>query len=162
MKGPLFITRNAAEELHADVIAKTTRYTTRIELSSNHMCHDVRDEERHEAKTISRLRKLAMLVTLNGHFLPKYFLRHGSISPITLPHDMQRVFMRKRLKLDIYGGTLHTEMNRKSGLTLLLAWVKILLTLALKWSSLRGQWRKSSKSMITRDFWQHYLGLSKT
>ena len=162
MEGPNFIRTTIPETFHSQL----------LKLSKSHESQNIQpvnlppDKYEQESKP-KTLKKLASLLTLNGHLLPDFlisddeaFIWHGP----GYSGQRTKAFAKKKVLIYKEGNTylIQNEIDKSAGIKLLTRWVKAAAKSSTNWSSISAEWKNASKEMTSTIFWQQYLGLEKS
>lgn len=161
MKGPLFIENTDPEELHSNVVSLSKSYKTQS-IKPNHFTND----EFWEGSSHSIFKKLIGILTLNGHLLPDLLLsKDDAFLRMGLGYGdwWPKAFPKKRVVIarDGNNSIYEHEMNRKAGFELLVRWFQVVIKGAIRWSSVKSEWRNAFKHFTSLNFWKKYLKLNE-
>lgn len=79
---------------------------------------------------------------------------------------MAQVFPKKQVVFfregqDCVYSVYEHEINQGVGIGLLIRWLKLVITSAIKWSSVSSEWRNSFKDLTSIEFWKEYLKINE-
>jgi len=159
LKGPDFIKNNDPEILHSNILKLSKSYK-----SQNVKQNCLPPNQAYQRSRTGILKKLASLLTLNGHLLPNFLTSDDDVFIwATADHPGQRTkaFAKKRVLIFKEEGALlfQNEIDKLAGIKLLTRWFKVVARSSIKWSSISKEWKNASKEFTSTRFWQQYLGL---
>jgi galactofuranosylgalactofuranosylrhamnosyl-N-acetylglucosaminyl-diphospho-decaprenol beta-1,5/1,6-galactofuranosyltransferase len=159
MEGPNFIKTNDSETLHSQI----------YECSKSHKTQTVQPSymlEGYQTTKTGIIRKLVGLLTLNGHFLPRFLIK-DEITPIlegTKKRDSISKGVGKKTILSLVEGSpnfYQHELDSQAGINILFTWVKSVTQNTVRHSHISAEWKKAAKELTSIKFWQDYLALNK-
>lgn len=159
IKGPEFLKHCDAEIYHSNIIQLSKTYSNQC------IIHTFEFSETPDVSRASLLRKIASLLTLNGHFLPNFLIQEKPkliwYAP-GFPGQRSRALARKKILLfkEKMGCVYQYEMNRKSGFKILQDWIKVAWQGWFRWSMVNSAWKKAAPEFSSLSFWKKYLHLS--
>ncbi|GAA6615453.1 glycosyltransferase [Scytonema sp. NUACC26] len=166
MKGPLVIKTEDPETLHTKVLELSKHYKTQsVEANYTAKCALKRDSVVRKNKE-STFKKIVYLLTLNGHLLPNFLLSKDSVF-YWIGSDYEdwwfKVFTKKRVFIFREGNNSvdYNEMSRTVGLGILMKWFQLVITSAIRWSSVSAEWRNAFGYFTSIEFWKEYLKLKE-
>ncbi|MEJ2767088.1 glycosyltransferase family 2 protein [Mycetohabitans sp. B46] len=163
-KGPQFIRELVPDEFHA-AKAKAQKQLMRPVSAMQFV-----SEKFAPKMTNSRLRKLLVMATLNGHLLPSFMMRRATnafddgwaIEPL---HSMRLQTIFRKPTVLYYEPTIHQgllcSMDRKQFFALAIRAAKLYASVKINASKTRRLWRSAGKEIISESFWRTYLSLRK-
>lgn len=162
VKGPGVFKETDPEQLHADILA----------LSKSHKNRSIQQnyapsvEKPTQIPKAGLLKKLASVLTLNGHFLPDFLINKDAafvwISP-GYPGQRSKAFARKKVQIfsEEAQCLFQYEMNQQAAMKILADWLAAVVKTSGKWSATQAEWRKASQELASTGFWQEYLQLKE-
>ncbi len=163
IQGPKFIINNDPEILHSQICEYSKSHK-----SQTIVANSISKNEDYQFTKTGKLQKLLSLLTLNGHFLPKFLISNESTTiRVRLEIDgddkaqdsVSKGFAKKRIifmQEEIYY-SYQNELEQKVGINILFAWVQSVITGRLRWSNVSAEWKKAAKDLASIPFWQNYL-----
>jgi galactofuranosylgalactofuranosylrhamnosyl-N-acetylglucosaminyl-diphospho-decaprenol beta-1,5/1,6-galactofuranosyltransferase len=160
VQGPEFIRNSDPEKLHSDII--------RLSKIHNNQSVDYNFEPPAKVNVpkAGLLRRLASLVTLNGHFLPGFLLSNQDafvwLSPDN-PGQRSRAFAKKRVLLfkEQASCLYKYEMDKQAGVNLLFTWFRLVISNWFRWNAVNSAWKNAASEFVSVVFWQRYLQLKE-
>ncbi|MBF2064483.1 MAG: glycosyltransferase [Calothrix sp. C42_A2020_038] len=159
LEGPNFLRQNDPEVLHGKICgyAKSSKSQTTIAKATTL-------DQDYKIVKVSKVQKVISLLTLNGHFLPKFMIRDESVF-INYPRiEAQRdsickAFTKKRIlmKINDIPVLYQNELDQEAAFHILSAWIKSLVKITMQWSSVNQQWKEAAEGFTSLEFWQTYL-----
>ena len=159
LKGPELIKTHDPETYHANI----------VKLSKSHQNQSVdytfQPDQMPNIPKASLMQKLVSLLTLNGHFLPDFLLRH---EPILIwygpgfPGQRSRALARKQVLIfKQKAACLYKyDMDKPSGFKILRDWFRIIWNHRSRWSEIAQTWKQAAPEFVSLTFWKNYLQLS--
>jgi galactofuranosylgalactofuranosylrhamnosyl-N-acetylglucosaminyl-diphospho-decaprenol beta-1,5/1,6-galactofuranosyltransferase len=157
MQGPSFMRSHDPELLHSSICEYS-----QIHKSENILTNSISNSDGYQISKAGTLQKVVSLLTLNGHFLPKFLIsdetaiiRYGSKERDSLCKGFAKkrvIFIKKNHLV-----SSQNELDNKAGINILLAWIKSIIKSSLKWSYVSAEWKKAAKDLTSLEFWQNYL-----
>ncbi len=159
IKGPSFLENMSPEEFHISLARKQTALLHLIEYVAEKYNRNI---------SSSLLRKLAIILTLNGHLLPTFLMRKDSNAfepgwtiEHLHSHRLNAIFRSPTVlyyePISHQGVIYH--MDRKEFFNLLFKLIQTAINLLIKHKKMVKQWREASSRLMTPKFWRTYLGL---
>lgn len=159
LQGPSIITKKDSEILHSQICAASKSHQSQTTLTN-----PLLKIEDYQISKVGKLQKLASLITLNGHLLPQFLIKNESalIRYGFIKQERDSIckgFAKKRIIfiLDNNSQSHQHELDKQTGISILLAWFKAILRSRLQWSKVNSQWQKVAKDLTSITFWQSYL-----
>ncbi len=161
MQGPSFIRSHDPEILHSWIFEFSKSHKSQTILT-----HSSLNSEGSQITKAKKLQNLVSLLTLNGHFLPKFFIkdetaviRFSSKEKDPLSNPFCKGFAKKRIIFTMENNpqTYQNELDNQAGINILFAWVKSAIRSRLRWSDVRAEWKKAANDLTSIQFWQDYL-----
>jgi galactofuranosylgalactofuranosylrhamnosyl-N-acetylglucosaminyl-diphospho-decaprenol beta-1,5/1,6-galactofuranosyltransferase len=158
MRGPAFIQSTSPEVLHSNV----------VELSKHHKSQNLLPDyysfnQLDQNTSVSNLKKLVSILTLNGHLLPSFLMSNSEALVFSAPGNRKsfyKAFAKKKIIFRERNGCFYqNEIKNLVGIKLLIKWVKFAVTSSVKWKGVSAEWKNTSKYLTSTKFWQHYLEL---
>ncbi|WP_414584977.1 glycosyltransferase [Scytonema sp. PCC 10023] len=157
MQGPSFMRSHDPELLHSSICEYS-----KIHKSENILTNSISNSDGYQITKAGTLQKVVSLLTLNGHFLPKFLIsdetaiiRYGSKERDSLCKGFAKkrvIFIKKNHLV-----SSQNELDNKAGINILIAWIKSIIKSSLKWSYVSAEWKKAAKDLTSLQFWQNYL-----
>ncbi len=163
LQGPKFIINTDPEILHFQICEYSKSHK-----SQTIVANSISQNEDYQFTKTGKLQKLLSLLTLNGHFLPKFIVSNESttirvrskIDGDDKEQDsVSKGFAKKRIIFiqEQVPYSYQNELDPKAGINILFAWVKSVITGRLRWSNVSAEWKKAAKDLASIPFWQNYL-----
>jgi galactofuranosylgalactofuranosylrhamnosyl-N-acetylglucosaminyl-diphospho-decaprenol beta-1,5/1,6-galactofuranosyltransferase len=157
-KGPEFIKTHDPEAYHAAIV-KLSKYH-----QNQSVDYSCRPDPVTEISEAGVLRKLASLLTLNGHLLPDFLMQK---EPVLIwyapgfPGQRSRALARKQVLIfkEKAACLYKYEIDRQSGFKILRDWFKLVWASRSQWSKISDSWKNSAQELISIPFWKQYLHL---
>ncbi|OUL36830.1 glycosyl transferase family 2 [Nostoc sp. T09] len=164
IEGPTVIENNDPEILHSKILELSKIHKTQsTKTTSSNTVHTLKEQgnENHSQLVIKRI---IGLLTLNGHFLPNFLLSNEDVMywmGSDYFDNWHKVFPNKRVVIVREGNSSveKYEMDRKSCIKILINWLKIIILLSIRWTSVRTEWRNAFNRFTSTKFWKKYLKL---
>jgi galactofuranosylgalactofuranosylrhamnosyl-N-acetylglucosaminyl-diphospho-decaprenol beta-1,5/1,6-galactofuranosyltransferase len=160
-KGPEFIKNSDPEALHADILR-----LSKIHKNQN-IEYNYSPPQKPTHVTRSGIpKKIASLLTLNGHFLPKFLINQGDEfiwhGP-NYPGQRSKAFGKQKISVfrEEIDCLFQYEMNQAAGLKILTRWLSVVIQNRFRWTSINAKWKNSAQELISTVFWQKYLQLKE-
>ncbi|MGJ5673888.1 MAG: glycosyltransferase [Nostochopsis sp.] len=170
LKGPLSFKKIEPERLHSELLNISKTYPVKILPSASPVGEKLNNtSDNNKIQLIKKIKKIFALLTLNGHLLPSFLLsKDNSIFWITSDFSdwWPQVFPKKQVVFfregqDCVYSVYEHEINQGVGIGLLIRWLKLVITSAIKWSSVSSEWRNSFKDLTSIEFWKEYLKINE-
>ena len=158
MQGPKFIRNNDPEILHSQIYEYSKSHK-----SQTIVANTISNSEDYQFTKTGKLQTLVSLLTLNGHFLPKFLISDESATIRGNGYEGQdsacKGFAKKRviLVMDKMPHSYQNELDNKAGINILFAWFKSAIKNSLRWTNVSAEWKKAAKDFTSIQFWQNYL-----
>jgi galactofuranosylgalactofuranosylrhamnosyl-N-acetylglucosaminyl-diphospho-decaprenol beta-1,5/1,6-galactofuranosyltransferase len=168
MEGPSLMDKLDPEKLHATIVGLSKVHKNENVQADNMVEIIPPAKSNSEENQIPIFIKIIALLTLNGHFLPRFLLKKEPITFwITSEYDdwWTKAFTRKQIIFYREGNdgysTYQHEMHQNVGIKLFFKWIKLILISATKWSSVSLDWRNNFSRLTSTEFWTKYLKLNE-
>lgn len=160
LQGTTIIKSNDPEEWHARIVTLSKNYPTQ----SVQQNYSPNPQDSALKSTTNWLKKILSLLTLNGHFLPSYFIQDEAVLLWQKPQFADRISRalgKKRVLIFKEGDTClyKNEIDKPTGIKLLWRWLKLVVESRFKWTQVSKEWQLSVRELTSINFWQQYLGL---
>ena len=167
MKGPNFLKQKDPEALHAEVVNLSKTYSSQtVAVDSIADLHASETASAINNQRYSLGKMLIGFLTLNGHLLPEFLLSKTNVLYLmTSEHTdlWPKVYRSKRMIVYREGNSSmqQYEMNRVTGISILLKWLFVAASSSVRWSSVSANWRNSFEELTSSEFWNKYLKLDQ-
>ena len=156
LSGPDFLKSVNPENIHSEVLKLNNEFRE-LQIEDNFSISKHQEPLGKESLLIRLIRYLS----LNGHFLPNFFLSQKPVIIDAWEIAHRKAFRAKKcLRYSLFTRKVYVcEMNRIKALKILLSWVRLLLKSAFNWRKVQYRWRQGFAELTSVDFWKKYLGL---
>jgi len=159
IQGPDFIKNHDPETYHSDIVRLSKAH------HNQSVDYSFTPPEKPEISEAGVVRKLASLLTLNGHLLPDFLI---SQEPAFVwygpgyPGQRSRAFARKQVLIfkEKAACLYKYEMDKQTGLKILFDWFKLAVMSRPHWTEINRLWKQSAQELVSVNFWQKYLQIS--
>ena len=157
--GPTWMAKTDPEKLHTKIRACASKYHNHIPMSSEHLPY----KQFHSIPSVRKFGKLCRLITLNGHLLPDFLILNERAYILPGERDQwYKTYRRNSVIVRRYTGLSQYTLDKATGRKLFLKWVKMIITMSMRWLRVRAEWKHSLKDMTSIKFWEKYLSLART
>lgn len=165
MKGPLVFKSIDAENFHFKVLENSKKYKTETVQDNSTFKYKNDSNFRSEKHSKNALKIIIAILTLNGHLLPNFLLVNNNTLYCVgsgYSDSWHKVFAKKQVIISRDGNSsiYKYEMERSSGIGILMRWFQIVIKSATRWSSVTLEWKNAFKYFTSIEFWKDYLKLN--
>lgn len=161
LKGPEFIKNTKPDKYHLKLNKEQKNKLT--DMSSKFLGYKF-----DQPTTNSKLKKLLIILTLNGHLLPSFFIKKGK-EPYEEGYVIERLHSRRlaaifRKETVLYyepttGNGIEYKHSKKKFFSYLFKGLFNTAKLFFKYEKLQKEYKKEFKHITSLDFWKKYLNL---
>lgn len=158
LQGSNFLKNANSEIIHIDIVKASNSYTSRLKLKGDSLFTN----KFYEPSDAKLLKKILMLITLNGHLLPDFLLSDEPGFMMDKFGNWHKAFRKKEIIVfDTNTGFYQNTLNKSTGNKMIFKWIKLVIKSCIIWSSINSNWKKSIQELTSIKFWQHYFNLNK-
>ncbi len=157
LKGPDGLRRLDPETWHAGIIAASRAHeSSRQPVEREASAHPPEDIP---SSSIPLFTRLAALLTLNGHLLPRILLKGGAVYVSDSPRNWPRIFGHSEVRFhNPHSGAFRSRLDRRLGLQMLRRWIGLSRRAFSTWRATTDAWREAAPELRSESFLREYYG----